>query len=262
MRVVITGVAGLIGGIVHDHLSSLGHEVIGIDRPLNDWLSAGRNTDDENARNRVAIEMDLTAVSDEELCAVLEGVDCLIHLAADANPSNDDDSMLRNNIEPTTAIFRCAKASHVRRVIVASSGLAQVGLEPLFAEGGPMYGRLIRVEDGVSPTSTYGASKIYAEVLAEMHARIHGMETIAVRIGTVIPDESEHWRRGGRLQATAFLAEDVRRFFQATVEQPLDGHLLTAAQSDSPGRFLDLEPGLSVLNWLPISWPDSAENLQ
>jgi nucleoside-diphosphate-sugar epimerase len=262
MRVVITGAAGLIGGIVHDHLSILGYEVIGIDRPLNDWQAAGRNTEDENARNRVAIEMDLTVVSDEELCAVLEGVDVLIHLAADANPSNDDASMMRNNIEPTTAIFRCAKASHVRRIIVASSGLAQVGLEPLFAEGGPMHGRLIQIEDGVSPTSTYGASKIYAEVLAEMHARIYGMETVAVRIGTVIPDEAEHWRRGGRLQATAFLAEDVRRFFQAAVEQPLDGHLLTAAQSDSPGRFLDLEPGLSVLNWSPVSWPDSAENLQ
>ena len=262
MRVAITGAAGLIGGIVHDHLASLGHEVIGIDRPLKDWLESGRNTEDENARTRVSIEMDLTTVSDEELSAVLEEVDCLIHLAADANPSNDDASMMRNNIEPTTAIFRCAKSSQVNRVIVASSGLTQVGLEPLFAEGGPMYGRLIRVEDGVSPTSTYGASKIYAEVLAEMHARLHGMETIAVRIGTVIPDETEHWHRGGRLQATAFLAEDVRRFFQAAVEQPLDGHLLTAAQSNSPGRFLDLEPGLSVLNWAPISWPDSAENLQ
>tara|TARA_B110000438_G_scaffold303075_1_gene363018 strand:- start:2104 stop:2892 length:789 start_codon:yes stop_codon:yes gene_type:complete len=262
MRVVITGAAGLIGGIVHDHLTSLGHDVIGIDRPLNDWLAAGRNTEDGNARNRVAIEMDLTTVSDEELCAVFEDSDCLLHLAADANPSNDDSSMMRNNIEPTTAIFRCAKSSHISRVIVASSGLTQVGLEPLFAEGGPMYGRMIRIEDGVSPTSTYGASKIYAEVLAEMHARIHGIETIAVRIGTVIPDESEHWRRGGRLQATAFLAEDVRQFFQAAVEKPLDGHLLTAAQSDSPGRFLDLEPGLAVLNWSPIPWPDSAENLQ
>ncbi len=258
----ITGAAGLIGGIVYDHLSSLGHEVVGIDRPLEDWLAAGRNTDDENARNRVSIEMDLTSISDEELCAVLEGSDCLIHLAADANPSNDDTSMVRNNIEPTTAIFRCAKSSHVSRVIVASSGLAQVGLEPLFAEGGPMHGRLIQIEDGIAPTSTYGASKIYAEVLAEMHARIHGMETVAVRIGTVIPDESEHWRRGGRLQATSFLAEDVRRFFQAAVEQPVEGYILTAAQSDSPGRFLDLEPGLTKLNWAPISWPDSAENLQ
>ena len=262
MRVAITGAAGLIGGIVYDHLSSLGHEVIGIDRPLDDWLAAGRNTDDENARNRVTIEMDLTTVSDEELCAILEGSDCLIHLAADANPSNEDSSMVRNNIELTTAIFRCAKLSHITRVIVASSGLTQVGLEPLFAEGGPMHGRLIRVEDGVAPTSTYGASKIYAEVLAEMHARIHGLETIAVRIGTVIPDESEHWRRGGRLQATAFLAEDVRRFFQAAVEHPIEGHLLTAAQSDSPGRFLDLEPGQSTLNWDPIPWPNSVENLQ
>ena len=34
MRVAITGAAGLIGGIVYDHLSSLGHEVIGIDRPV------------------------------------------------------------------------------------------------------------------------------------------------------------------------------------------------------------------------------------
>ncbi len=262
MRVAITGSAGLIGGIVYDHLAKLGHELIGIDRPHADWLKAGRNTDDENARNRVDFEMDLTTISDEELMATLEEVDCLIHLAADANPSNDDDSMIRNNIEPTTAMFRCAKSAQVSRIIVASSGLAQVGLEPLFAEGGPMHGRLIQVEDGIAPTSTYGASKIYAEVLAEMYARIHGIETIAVRIGTVIPNEDEHWSRGGRLQATAFLAEDVCRFFQAAVENPLNGHLLTAAQSNSPGRFLDLEPGLSVLNWNPISWPDKSENLQ
>ena len=55
MRVAITGAAGLIGGIVYDHLSARGHEVIGIDRPLEDWLAAGRNTEDENARNRVSI---------------------------------------------------------------------------------------------------------------------------------------------------------------------------------------------------------------
>ena len=258
----ITGSAGLIGGIVYDHLSKIGHEVVGIDLYHEEWLKGGRNTDDKNARNRVDFEMDLTTVSDEELMATIEDFDCLIHLAADANPSNDDYSMIRNNIEPTTAILRCAKSAQVSRVIIASSGLAQVGLEPLFSEGGPMHGRLIQVKDGIAPNSTYGASKIYAEVLAEMYARVHGIETIAVRIGTVIPNEAEHWKRGGRLQATAFLAEDVRRFFQAAVENPLQGHLITAAQSDSPGRFLDLEPGLSVLNWIPISWPDNEENLQ
>ena len=122
MRVAITGSAGLIGGIVYDHLSELGHDVIGIDRPHADWIKAGRNTSDNNARNRVDFEMDLTMVSDQELMATLEDVECLIHLAADANPSNDDDSMIRNNIEPTSAIFRCAKAAQVSRVIFASSG--------------------------------------------------------------------------------------------------------------------------------------------
>ena len=255
MRVVITGAAGLIGGIVHDHLRGLGHDVVGLDRPLEAWMLAGRNTEDDLARSRVEVEMELSTASDEALAAVLEGADVLIHLAADADPSNEDSSMLRNNIEVTTTLFRCARDSHVRRVIVASSGLAQVGLESLFEEGGPLHGRLIRIEDGIAPTSTYGASKIYAEVLAEMHARVHGMETVAARLGTVIPDESEHWRRGGRLQATALLAEDVRRFFEAALTAPLEAHLLTAVQSDSPGRFLDLEPGLSVLDWSPIEWP-------
>ena len=262
MRVVITGSAGLIGGIVYDHLSAMGHQVIGIDRPLQEWLAAGRNVEDEMARKRVDCEIDLSKISDSELCAILEGADCLIHLAADANPSNSDSSMIRNNIELTTTIFRCARDIQIRRIIVASSGLSQVGLEPLFEKGGPMHGKLIQIEDGIAPTSTYGASKIYAEIMAEMHSRTHGIETIAVRIGTVIPDETEHWRRGGRLQATAFLAEDVRRFFEAALQNPIDGYLLTSAQSDSPGRFLDLEPGLSALNWSPITWPIGPENLK
>jgi nucleoside-diphosphate-sugar epimerase len=258
MRIVITGAAGLIGGIVFDHLKSLGNEVVGVDRPHDIWLSAGRNTDDENARSRVDVELELTTADDAELEEVLQGADVLIHLAADADPSNPDRSMIRNNIEVVTNIFRCARSSAVRRVIVASSGLAQAGLEKLFDEGGPFHGRMITVQDGVAPTSTYAASKIYAEVLAEMHARVHGMETIAVRIGTVIPDEQRHWARGGRLQATAFLGEDVRRFFEAAVNTQIEGHLLTVAQSDSPGRFLDLEPGLSKLKWQPMEWPESA----
>ncbi len=262
MRIVITGVAGLIGGIVHDHFSKLGHDVIGIDRPRGAWLEAGRNTEDGNAYSRVSVPIDLADAGDEQLQSILEDVEILVHLAADANPSNDDKSMLRNNIEVTTHLFRCAQNAQVRRVIVASSGLAQVGLEDLFAEGGPLHGRLITVQDGVAPTSTYGVSKIYAEVLAEMYARVYGMETIAARIGTVIPDDAEHWARGGRLQATAFLKEDVRRFFEACITSNLDEHLLTVAQSDSPGRFLELEPGLTTLNWSPIQWPNSSENLQ
>ncbi|MCS5526992.1 MAG: NAD-dependent epimerase/dehydratase family protein, partial [Candidatus Poseidoniales archaeon] len=42
MRVAVTGAAGLIGGVVYDKLVADGHEVIGIDRPHEDWMEAGR----------------------------------------------------------------------------------------------------------------------------------------------------------------------------------------------------------------------------
>ena len=57
---------------------------------------------------------------------------------------------------------------------------------------------------------------------------------------------------------TAFLSDDVCNFFLAALDADLstcNGHLLTAAQSDSPTRFIDLEPGLSILGWKPIKWP-------
>ena len=272
MRVAVTGAAGLIGGIVYDRLVAAEHSVIGIDRPHDDWLASGRNSDDRAAPSRVDIHLDLATASVEEMSAVLDGAEVLVHLAADANPSNDDDSMLRNNIRVTTTLLRAAKESGIRRVVVASSGLAQVGMEELFGSEGAFSGAKIGVLHGVAPTSLYGMSKIFAEQLAEMYARLHGMEMIAVRIGTVIPDETEHWRRGGRLQATAFLAEDVRNFFLSAVETDIltwdqssfeghpdtPGYLLTAAQSDSPGMFVDLEPGLTALGWHPVVWPVDA----
>ena len=61
MRVAITGSAGLIGGIVYDHLAEIGHDVIGIDRPHADWINAGAigPDDDDNG-----IEEDIYGCTD------------------------------------------------------------------------------------------------------------------------------------------------------------------------------------------------------
>lgn len=276
MRVAVTGAAGLIGGVVYDKLVADGHEVIGIDRPHDDWMEAGRNTDDTNAQSRVTHHFDLAEATDPDWQMMLVDCEVVVHLAADANPSNSDASMLRNNILVTTNLMRNAKVSGVRRVVLSSSGLTQVGLEVELLPGGSLEGQLIGVSHGTSTTSTYGESKVFVERLGQYYSQGHGMECIAVRIGTVIPNESEHWERGGRLQATAFLQSDVANFFGAAVgsdfsdweSQSCEGHpnitgyLLTAAQSDSPARFIDLEPGVSALGWSPIEWPTGPENLQ
>lgn len=276
MRVAVTGAAGLIGGVVFERLQSDGHQVVGIDRPLGEWLAAGRNTDDKDAPSRVQHHFDLADASDDDWQMMLQDCEVVVHLAADANPSNSDESMMRNNVQLTTNLMRNALNSGVRRVILSSSGLTQVGLESELIQGGKLEGQLIGVKHGTSTTSTYGESKVFVEKIGEKYSCENNMQCIVVRIGTVIPNESEHWERGGRLQATAFLQTDVSEFFSCAVvadfstwdPRTCQGHpvvpnfLLTSAQSDSPGRFIDLEPGISALGWTPIDWPNNSANLQ
>ncbi len=275
MKIAITGAAGLIGGVVYDRLVADGHHVIGIDRPYEQWKAAGRNSDDTEAPSRITHHFDLAETSDEDWMMMFAGCDVVVHLAADANPSNSDESMMRNNVEMTTDLMRNAHACQVRRVVLSSSGLTQVGLERELLRGGDLEGEMLAVRHGTSTTSTYGESKVFVERLGEHYSKMYGMECIVVRIGTVIHNEIEHWERGGRLQATAFLQADVANFFSAAVQadyqqwQPasctghpdVKGYLLTAAQSDSPGRFIDLEPGLSALGWQPMPWSEDPQDI-
>jgi len=244
-RIAITGVCGLIGGIVHADLSASSHSLVGIDRPTDERLARGRNVDDPNAPSRLDHACDISQSSVEDLAEMFDGCQYIIHLAADADPSNWQMSMLEINIGGTWKVIEAAKKASCKRIIIASSGLTQVGLEGRVEP-------LIGVEHGVSIDSPYGMTKIIGEVLGRSAAKV--LEVICVRIGTVIPDDDEHKRRGGRLMATAFLQEDVRRFFRACITSSIDGYLLTAAQSNSPTRFIDLEPGLSILNWNPVEW--------
>ena len=253
-RIVVTGSAGLIGGLVFDALRARGDEVFGIDRPHDERISRRRNVDDEGAYSRLDHACDLAQISVADLTMYFAGADAVIHLAADADPSNITLSMLSTNINSTENVLNAALSAEVSRVILASSGLAQVTLERYIGTRFKMIG----VEQGVGVDTPYGLSKIIGEQIGRTCAEQYGIEVVSVRIGTVIPDDDEHPRRGGRLMATAFLAEDVKRFFLAALDADLTevgGHLLTAAQSASPTRFVDLEPGVSVLGWSPISWP-------
>jgi len=252
-RVVITGSAGLIGGIVYDMLRNQGDEVVGIDRPHDERIARGRNVDDEEAYSRLDLSGDLAKVDLGTLTDWFTGADSVIHLAADADPSNISRSMLETNIGSTQNVLRAACKARVNRVILASSGLVQVTLEKHLEKQ-----RLIGGKQGVGIDSPYGLTKIIGEVLGRSYANQYGLDVVSVRIGTVIPDDEEHNRRGGRLMATAFLQEDVRRFFKAVLVADLsscNGHLITAAQSNSPTRFIDLEPGISTLGWKPVEWP-------
>ena len=79
-NVLITGGAGLIGGILIDRLSAV-YNFTSLDRV--------------QANNAPSVITDLSDL--EAVTAAFEGQDAVVHLAADRRPSGSWDSILNNN---------------------------------------------------------------------------------------------------------------------------------------------------------------------
>ncbi len=114
-------------------------------------------------------------VRDQSSCLeACEGIDTVIHLAADPSPdANFMTSLLPVNIVGTYNMLFAAKAQGCRRFIFASSAQAIEG-----------YPKDVQVHEHMSPRpgNLYGVSKAFGEALASMYANDGQMTTIAVRI--------------------------------------------------------------------------------
>src|SRR5690606_38905751 len=107
-----------------------------------------------------------------ELC---QGIDTVVHLAADPSPRADFyESLLDNNFKSTYNIFRAAKDAGCRRVIIASSIQVIEGY-PLDVQAKP--------ESPVRPMNMYAVSKAYGEATAHYFAYAEGLSSIAIRVG-------------------------------------------------------------------------------
>ncbi|HSQ01438.1 MAG TPA: NAD-dependent epimerase/dehydratase family protein [Candidatus Dormibacteraeota bacterium] len=104
-----------------------------------------------------------------ELDATLDGVDLVVHLAAEKHrPSLDDpDELLATNVVGTRRLYDAAARAGVRKVVFSSS---------LYA-----YGRLheppMDESECPQPTTLYGMSKLFGEQLLRLHTadgRMHG----------------------------------------------------------------------------------------
>ena len=142
MRVLITGINGLIGNILHEALKDH-YDVYGLDQ-------------EEPFSDRV-VSADIANY--EQLSGVIQQfrpLEAIIHLAGDPSVNASWDSVLRANIIGTRNIFEAAREFEVPRVVFASSNHttgAYQGFEPethTFTEPEP---RKISPEDPVRPDS-------------------------------------------------------------------------------------------------------------
>jgi len=163
MRVLITGGAGFIGAHLANRLVANGHHVRAVDD-----LSAG---DSERLDSRVLFTRG--DVKDRpKLWTLLQGLDCVFHLAARVVVS---ESVLYPreyndvNVGGTVSLMEAIRDVGVKRVVLASSATVY-GEQPLHEDMRP------------NPQVPYAVTKIAAEYYLFTLGALYGIETVALRI--------------------------------------------------------------------------------
>jgi len=179
VKSLITGVAGFVGSHLAEKLLSLGHQVVGIDKFLNNYPR------DFKERNHAGFKLhpDFSFLEEDllrlDLGALLRDVDYVFHLAAlpgvRASWGAEFARYSENNIMATQLLLEACKSLPLRKVVYASSSSVYGDTDDL-----PM-----REEGMTRPVSPYGVSKLAAEHLCYLYWKGYGVPTVSLRFFTV-----------------------------------------------------------------------------
>ena len=171
-KVLITGMSGLIGGLLKDRLAEAGgYELTALNR-----------REVEGVRTVRADISDMEAIR-----PAFEGQDVVVHLAAYLG-SQDWEGQHAGNVLGTYNVFEAARQAGVGRVIFASSGNAIRGFERVPPYSDIAAGNYDAVpadfpkitHEQVRPEALYGAAKVWGEALARHFSDDYGMSMICV----------------------------------------------------------------------------------
>ncbi|MBN1922196.1 MAG: NAD-dependent epimerase/dehydratase family protein [Anaerolineae bacterium] len=166
MRVLVTGGAGFLGSALANALVAQGHEVLVVDD-----LSAG-----SPERLAPSVLFHRGSVLDRpKLWTLLQGVDCVYHLAARVLVA---ESVLYPaeyntvNVGGTVSLLEAMRDTGAPRVVLASSG-AVYGRQQL---------QPVSEQAPTNPQSPYAVSKLSAEYYLHTVGALWNIETVALRI--------------------------------------------------------------------------------
>lgn len=166
MRYLVTGGAGFIGSALANQLVKNGHEVVVLDD-----LSNGVR---QNLAPNILFQRgDVNDVP--RLWSLLQGVDCVYHLAARVSVAESlhyANEYNHTNVGGTVSLMDAMRTADVRRIVFASSGSIY----------GAQYEQPVHEDDVPEPDSPYAVSKYAAEQYVRCIGRIHNIETVSLRI--------------------------------------------------------------------------------
>lgn len=243
MRVVVTGAAGLIGGVLREGLSS-DLEIAAVDvRGI------------EGVESTVA---DM-AKGGRKVRRAFRNADVVVDLAAAPSVTTPWDFVYRNNVRATINAFEAAREAGVGRVVFASSNhvtgmyeqdepyssIVRGDYEGIDPRGVP----LLTTAHAIRPDSPYGVGKAFGEATARYYSEEHDISALCLRIGSCKRSDRPE---NAREFATLITHTDLVRLVECCIRAADDLRFgIYYGVSDNKWRFWDITDAREELGYEP-----------
>jgi NAD+ dependent glucose-6-phosphate dehydrogenase len=250
-RVLITGIAGVIGHACVKHLADR-YELTGLDLK-----------DPGTVPTLVADIASLPAIM-----PAFEGIDAVVHLAGNPSVHSPWEDVYGINILGTYNVYEACRLKGVPAVVFASSnhaigGYEEKGMPEIYDLDDPrVYDHTVELR----PDSLYGVSKIFGEAVGRYYQEYHGIRSYNLRIGSVRKDDNPRdpgvpqrlfWldltpqQKFDRMRATWLSQRDCAELIAACIEADDVPFAIVYGISDNPRKFWDISHAERLLGWKP-----------
>jgi UDP-glucose 4-epimerase len=246
VKALVTGAAGFIGSHLSDSLLRDGVEVVGVDAFVDYYPRADKERNLERARSQRGFRLVEGAIQDLALEELLEGVDQVYHLAAQAGVraswGREFEIYTGHNVLATQRLLEALRNRSAVRLVMASSS-SVYGDAPELP---------LREDAACRPVSPYGVTKLAAENLGLLYHKNHGLPVVALRYFTVYgprqrPDMAfRRFLEAARDRGTLHLYGDGEQTRDFTFVDDIVAATRAAADRGRPGGVYNVGGGERV----------------
>lgn len=191
-KVLITGVAGLIGSHLCDRLLGKGYKVTGFDS-----LKVGRlDNIKQNFKNKNFKFIEANILNRDAIKKAAKGCGTIVHLAASKKIGEDGSACdtVTINVDGTRNVLEAAKTTGAKVILASTSDVYGMSRDVPFREDGPLV-----IGPPTAKRWAYAASKIIGEHMALAYHKEFGVPVVVLRYFGSFSDRSSFTWSGGHV---------------------------------------------------------------